>query len=832
MRGASKVAESDKPMDLGGKTAAEPHYFSDRLRRKLDRMRAASTAVVEAPSGYGKTTAVRDWLAASVPPRENVRWFTAVDEAPATAFRRLCREIEAVDGHAGRRLSKIGFPNSFTIGEACDALRGVGCGDETWLVIDNFQFLCPGLPPAFLTALIEHGDTKLHVVVVTQTLNRQLQTAIAGRSCLHVTSSDLRLGAEDIHRYYALSGVELTSEEARRVLRQTDGWMIAVYLQLCAFRETGAFSEAAILPLMEQLVWNRLTGEQRDFFLLLSPFETITANRICALLGRETLPDYAAEALSSPLVRYDPGTRRYEPHAILLELMTQKRAERGRAFERECLLRAGDLCRDEGQIPEALAFYARTRAWERMLSLDLLHVVFEEVGDTSFLEIAPEIAAHCPPEIRRQHPLSMLRVAWALKASGRDAAFAGLMDELDGWLEEGGLLRAEWLLLSAYLHYPRLGEMIPALRRAAPLFGDACSRVILPEAPWAFGGYFQLTEFHIETGEADREAEAFEAFIALYSRLTNGHGSGADVLFRTEVAHCRGDVASAEILAHKAAFLAENKGQSVIQLGAAMMLANVAILKGDTAEWQRAISSMERVAFRAGQNTPLIRTILDTVRGSLLVELCAQTRIADWLKDRNLPKHILPPMALNALYVHVVYLLHQGNFAQFVGMLEAWSQEKGGKSGYAAFGLSILLAVGYASAGEREKAAAFFERAAEEGLPDGFMMHFAGYSRLFPELIGELIEKKYPALFDTLGAIKMKLGAGWKALHDAVSIDALPADLTVREREIALLAADGLHNREIAKKLFVTENTVRTHLRTVFQKLDIDRRAKLAQKLK
>ncbi len=827
------MAERRGPKISGGKNAADdPHYFSDRLRRKLNRMRASPAVILEAPSGYGKTTAVRDWLEGSVAQNAYVCWFTAVDEAPAAGFRRFCREIEKIDGRAGERLSKIDFPNAFTIGETCDALRSIECDRETWLVIDNFHLFCSDLPAAFSAALLEHGGAELHVVLVTQTLSRHLQAAIAGRGFLHITSSDLRLEAGDIRRYYALTGVALTEEEAQRVLRHTDGWMIAVYLQLCAFRETGAFSEASILPLMEQLVWNRLTDEQQIFFLYISPFETISARQMAILLGCDVLPDYAAEALSTPLISHDPALRRYEPHAILFELMDQKRAERGEAFERECLLRAGDLCRDEDRISEALAFYARIDAWERMLSLDLSQLVFEEIGDTSFLIIALDIAQRCPEEVRRGHPLSMLHAAWALRASGQDTAFAKIMEELDEQLEEGGLLRAEWLLLSAYLHYPRLEEMLPVLQRAEPLFEGSCSRVILPEAPWAFGGYFQLTEFHLEAGKADREAEAFEAFIAIYSRLTDGHGSGADVLFRTEVAYCRGDMANTEILAHKAAFLAESRRQRVIQLGAAMMMADIAILKGDSAAWQRAIDSMERAAFSASRNVSLVRAALDTARGSLLVELGVQMRIADWLKNRNFPRHMLPPMTLNALYVHVVYLLHQGNFAQAVGILEAWSREAENKSAYGAFSLSVLLAVGYALTGESGKAAAFLELAAEKGLPDGFMMHFAGYSRLFPDLIGEVIEKKYPSLLDTFNVIRMKLDVGWQALHDSVSEGDLPVDLTAREHEIALLAAGGLHNGEIAKRLFVTENTVRAHLRAIFQKLDIDRRAKLAEMLK
>ena len=41
-----------------------------------------------------------------------------------------------------------------------------------------------------------------------------------------------------------------------------------------------------------------------------------------------------------------------------------------------------------------------------------------------------------------------------------------------------------------------------------------------------------------------------------------------------------------------------------------------------------------------------------------------------------------------------------------------------------------------------------------------------------------------------------------------------------------------LRNHEIAARLFVTESTVRTHLRAIFQKLAIDRRANLAERLK
>ena len=51
--------------------------------------------------------------------------------------------------------------------------------------------------------------------------------------------------------------------------------------------------------------------------------------------------------------------------------------------------------------------------------------------------------------------------------------------------------------------------------------------------------------------------------------------------------------------------------------------------------------------------------------------------------------------------------------------------------------------------------------------------------------------------------------------------------LTRRERDCALLAAQGLPNRDIAKKLGKSEITVRNQLSSIYRKLGIDTRHKL-----
>jgi ATP/maltotriose-dependent transcriptional regulator MalT len=63
---------------------------------------------------------------------------------------------------------------------------------------------------------------------------------------------------------------------------------------------------------------------------------------------------------------------------------------------------------------------------------------------------------------------------------------------------------------------------------------------------------------------------------------------------------------------------------------------------------------------------------------------------------------------------------------------------------------------------------------------------------------------------------------------DTVAAASESNTLTVREREIALLMADGLSNHDIAERLVITEGTVEVHVKHILGKLGFRSRAQVA----
>jgi two-component system response regulator DevR len=72
--------------------------------------------------------------------------------------------------------------------------------------------------------------------------------------------------------------------------------------------------------------------------------------------------------------------------------------------------------------------------------------------------------------------------------------------------------------------------------------------------------------------------------------------------------------------------------------------------------------------------------------------------------------------------------------------------------------------------------------------------------------------------------------AGEVALSSVPKSARAPSILSNRERDVVRLVANGLSNKAIADTLFISEETVKTHLRRIFEKLDASSRTQVIHK--
>jgi DNA-binding CsgD family transcriptional regulator len=121
------------------------------------------------------------------------------------------------------------------------------------------------------------------------------------------------------------------------------------------------------------------------------------------------------------------------------------------------------------------------------------------------------------------------------------------------------------------------------------------------------------------------------------------------------------------------------------------------------------------------------------------------------------------------------------------------------------------------------------------GLTDGAQVGTPGIRRtLVMEGHGERLRIEVTAV----GKGKTQLHLWREPVHEPMQmgpetvVPAAPVDgLTQREREVALLVADGLRSREVAERLGIASQTVKSHLKTIFDKLGVRNRVELARRL-
>ncbi|MBR1810078.1 MAG: helix-turn-helix transcriptional regulator [Clostridia bacterium] len=184
----------------------------------------------------------------------------------------------------------------------------------------------------------------------------------------------------------------------------------------------------------------------------------------------------------------------------------------------------------------------------------------------------------------------------------------------------------------------------------------------------------------------------------------------------------------------------------------------------------------------------------------------------------------LKPMAFYA-YAH--YLIETGDIGRAVGMAEGALIFMEKPCPVAEIYLCLMVSIGYTVRCIWDKAEYYFRHAWELAKPDGLIMPFAEHRGMLSGMLEKCLRYEEPQAYKKILELANKYHKRWVFVHNALTGDRIADSLTAIEYNVASLAAKEMTNKEIADFLGITVNSVRAHLRNIFNKLCIESRKEI-----
>ena len=94
-------------------------------------------------------------------------------------------------------------------------------------------------------------------------------------------------------------------------------------------------------------------------------------------------------------------------------------------------------------------------------------------------------------------------------------------------------------------------------------------------------------------------------------------------------------------------------------------------------------------------------------------------------------------------------------------------------------------------------------------------------------MLGAGIKPKWPEDFKRIIGITYRFSSGWRRVHNPLTGHDVADNLTTTEFAMAMLAARGWTNQEIAEHMHVSVNTVKSHISEAIRKLNVENRKEL-----
>lgn len=801
-------------------------YFPSTLKETMSKIPTYPLTIVEAASGYGKTTCIRHFFSSIT--EADVRWVSfSESEMPEQAWNRCCNAVKKIDPDLGNRLFSLGLPSPHNTDEICQLLCELSCDEETYLVFDNFQFIQKYFTKAMWEAFLFNNSQFLHIVALTQIINKESEFLTHFAKCLYLSSEDLKFSKTDIAQYFKKAGLVLTNDQLAFLYEYSEGWIAPLYLQLVYYSNHQTFQkDLTVNTMIEKVVLDTISQSQKQVLISLSFFDSFTEEQVVFIIGnRET---YSLEKI--PLLSFDKRNATYTFHSILREVLQIEFEKLPKPAQIHIISLSAQWYVKIENIPNAILMYCKIEGYDKVLSLIVQSSVFDNISlrqsKDKYLDLLRKIAFTNLEEAITIFPSAYILIAFEFFTQNCYEEYGMICGTLHGALDSDAIsdnqtekIKGELALIESFSVFNNISQMGEYQQIAFELLNGKSSS-ITPRDPWTFGNPSVVSLYWSETGKLDQHMEDMDRCMPLYCAMVKGHGTGADTIFRAEIAILRGEDTLAESLCYKGIFQAKSVHQESLYLAAVFVLLRVAIFRGNKEMYELCVQYLIESKKTRAIHYELSEIALIDCYTKLQFNIQSQHKtFTQSLLERILPMSTTFGFCLlgRDLLLQENYLPLQMLYEEAMGLSEALGCQ------LTNLYFTIYMAIAKMQTNQLHSAKEYLSKALDMAVPDRIILPFAENYDLLKDLLREFDDILPAYITDFCNRYKKGLQLLSKTLYSG---DAL-GDLTTTEYEVYKLAVQKKKNKEIAKELFISENTVKTHLAHIYSKLGVKSKSEL-----
>ncbi|MEO8511226.1 MAG: LuxR C-terminal-related transcriptional regulator [Chloroflexota bacterium] len=459
-----------------------------RLEERLERGAGGRLTLIAAPAGFGKTTLLAEWMAASAEAGRATMAFVSLEQADndVTSFwTSVAASVHRAVPSAGSASTMLQDAQSPPIESVLAALvNDLGrVEDDVTLVLDDYHVVDAADVQQQMADLIEHLPPHAHVVIATRADPAFPLARLRARGELvEIRAADMRFTADETATYLnEVAGLDLAASDVATLEARTEGWIAA--LQLAALSIQGrddaarfiagfAGDDRLVVDYLVEEVLQRQTDDVRAFLLDTSILDRLTGPLCDAVTGhsggRGTLE--ALDRANLFVVPLDANRRWYRYHHLFADVLRARLLDERPEAITELHRRASEWFERNGErdraIRHALAGENSERAAHLIeLALPDLRRGRQDATLRRWLEALPR-------EIFRNRPVLSEGYIGALMSNGELNDVDDLLDDAERWLDPGARTGSEMVVVdeSAFARLPSAIAMYRAAR--AQLHGD------------------------------------------------------------------------------------------------------------------------------------------------------------------------------------------------------------------------------------------------------------------------------------------------------------------------------------------------------------------------